>query len=77
MRQVVAGSGGNTSDLALVSTGINGDYIKVSVALKRSTKALNTTSNSWKIRWKSYHVRHTYRDCCRQPIYYCTASKSD
>ena len=55
MHQVVAASGGNTIDLALFSTGINEEYIKVSVPLKHSTKALNTTSNSWKI--LSYHVR--------------------
>ena len=38
MHQVVAGSGGNTIDLALLSTGINEEYIKVSVPLKHSTK---------------------------------------
>ena len=48
MHQVVAGSGGNTIDLTLLSTGINEEYIKVSVSLKHSTKALNTTSNSCK-----------------------------
>ena len=26
---------------------------------------------------KFYHVRHTYRNCCRQPINCCTTSKSD
>ena len=26
---------------------------------------------------KSYHVRHTYRNCCRQPINYCTTTNSD
>ena len=43
MHQVVAGSGGNTIDLALLSTGTNEEYIKVSVPLKHSTQALNTT----------------------------------
>ena len=43
MHQVVAGSGGNTIDLALLSTGMNKEYIKVSVPLKHSAKALNTT----------------------------------
>ena len=36
----VAGSGGNTIDLALLSTGINEEYIKVSVPLKHSTKQI-------------------------------------
>ena len=45
MHQVVAGAGGNTIELALLSTGINEDYIKVSVPFKYITKALSTTSN--------------------------------
>ena len=49
MHQVVAASGENTIDLALLFTRINEEYIKVSVPVKHSTKALNTTSNSWKI----------------------------
>ena len=49
MHQVVAGSGGNTINLALRSTEIHKEYIKVSVPLKHSTKALNTTSKLWKI----------------------------
>ena len=46
MHQVVAGLGGNTIDLALLSTGINEEYIKVSIPLKHSTKAMNTISNN-------------------------------
>ena len=38
MHHVVAGSGGNTIDLAPHSTGIREEYIKVSVPLKHSTK---------------------------------------
>ena len=49
MHQVVAGSGENAIDLALLCTGINEEYIKVSVPLNHSTKALNSTSNSGKI----------------------------
>ena len=56
MHQVVAGSGGNTIDLALLSTGTNEEYIKVSVPLKHSTKALNTTSNSWKNLPRTPHI---------------------
>ena len=56
MHQVVAGSGGNTIELALLSTWINDEYIKVSVALKHSTKALNTTSNSVKILPRTPHI---------------------
>ena len=57
MHQVVAGSGGNTMDLALLSTRINEEYIEVSVPLKHSTKALNTTSTT---HGKSYrHTTHT------------------
>ena len=56
MHQVVAGSDGNTIDLALLSTGINEEYIKVSVPLEHSTKALNTTSNSWKILPRTPHI---------------------
>ena len=55
MHQVVAGSGGNTIDQALLSTGINEEYIEVSVPLKHSTKALNTTSN-WKILSRTPHI---------------------
>ena len=55
INQVVAGPGGNTIDLALLSTGVNEEYIKVSVPFKLSTKALSTTSNSWKI---LPHTRH-------------------
>ena len=58
MHQVVAGSGGNTLDLALLFTGINEKYIKVSAALKHSPKDLNTTSNSWKILPRTSHI-HT------------------
>ena len=60
MHQGVAGSGGNTIDLliALLSTGIHEEYIKGSVPLKHSTKALNTTSNSWKILPRIAHI-HT------------------
>ena len=49
MHQVVADSGANTMDIALLSTGIIEEDIKVLVPLKHSTKALNTTSNLWKI----------------------------
>ena len=56
MHQVVAGSGGNTIDLALFSMGINEEYIKVSVPRKHSTKALNTNSNSWKILPRTPHI---------------------
>ena len=38
MHQVVAGSGGNIIDLALLSTGINEEYIKVSVLLNTVPK---------------------------------------
>ena len=38
MHLLVAGSGGNTIDLALFSAGINEENIKVSVPLKYSTK---------------------------------------
>ena len=55
--QVAAGSSGNTIDLALLSTGINEEYIKVSIPVKHSTKALNTTSNSsWKILPRTPHI---------------------
>ena len=43
MNQVVAGSGGNTIELALLFTRMNEEYIKVSVPIKHSAKALNTT----------------------------------
>ena len=56
MHQVVTGSGGNTIDLALLSTGINEEYIKVAVPLKHSTKALNTASNSRKILPRTPHI---------------------
>ena len=56
MHQVVAGSGGNTIDLALLFTGVNEEYINVSVPLKHSTKALNTASNSWKILPRTPHI---------------------
>ena len=57
MHQVVAGSGGNTIDLALLSTRIKGEYIKGSVLLLRTrTKALNTTSNSWEILPHTPHI---------------------
>ena len=56
MHQAVANSGGNTIDLALPSTGINGEYIKVSVLLKRNTNALSTTSNSWKTLPRTPHI---------------------
>ena len=59
MHQVVAGSGWNTIDLALLSSGINEKYIKVSVPLEHSSiKALNTTSDSWKILPRTY-ATHT------------------
>ena len=38
MHQVVAGSGGNTIDLALLSARIHEEHTKVSVPLKHSTK---------------------------------------
>ena len=38
MHQVVAGSGGNTIDVALLSKGKNEEYIQVSLPLKYSTK---------------------------------------
>ena len=38
MRQVVAGSDGNTVDLALRSTEINEEYINLSLRLKHNTK---------------------------------------
>ena len=47
MHQTVAGSGGNNIDLALLSTEINEEYIKVLIPLEYSTKGLKTTSNSW------------------------------
>ena len=47
MHQTVAGSGGNTIDLTLLSTEINEEYIKVLIPLKYSTKWFKTTSNSW------------------------------
>ena len=58
MHQALAGSGGNTIDLALLPTGINEEYIKVSFPLKHSTKELNTTSNPWKILPRTPHI-HT------------------
>ena len=57
MHQVVAGSEGNTIDLASLSMGINEEYIKVLVPLKHSTKALNTTTVPPTTHGKSYHVR--------------------
>ena len=56
MHQAVAGSGGNNIDLALLSAGINQEYIKVSVPLKHSIKALNTTPNSLKILPRTPHI---------------------
>ena len=41
MHEVVAGSGGNTIDLGLLSTGVNEEYIKVLVSLKYSTKQID------------------------------------
>ena len=58
MHQVVAGSGGNTIDLALLSTGINEEFVKVSAPLKHSTNAFNTTSNSWKLLPRTPHTPH-------------------
>ena len=70
MHQVVAGSGGNTIDLALLSTGINDmtTYINVSVPLKHSTKALSLAL----MENPTTYATHPCRNCCRQPISYCT-----
>ena len=56
MHHVVAGSGGNTLDLALLATGRNEEYMEVSVSLKHGTKALSTTSNSWKTLPRTQHI---------------------
>ena len=56
MHQVVAGSRGNTIDLALPSTGVNEEYVKVSAPLEPSTKALNTTSGLWKVLPHTPHI---------------------
>ena len=76
MHEVVAGSDGNTTDLALLSTGINEEYIS------RSWFPANTAvPKRWTLHsthhGKSYHVRHTYRNYRRYPIKHCTTSKSD
>ena len=49
IHKVVAGSGGNTIDLALLCTRINEEYIEFSVPLETSTEELTATSNSSKI----------------------------
>ena len=72
MHQVVAGLGEHTIYLALPCTGLNEECF--SVPLEHSTKALTTISNSWKIIPRTPHIPNF---CCRQPIIYCTTSKSD
>ena len=59
MHQVFTGSGGNNIELALLSTGINGEYINGSITVKRRTKAMNTTSNSWNVPPRK-HAANTY-----------------
>ena len=70
MHEAVACSGGNTIDLALLSIRVNGRYIKVSVPLNTvPNKALNTTSNSWKILPRE---PHTPKSLPPTNDYYCT-----
>ena len=55
IRQIVAGSGGNTIDLALLCTRINEKYIEFSVPLKISTDELSDPFNSSKILPRTPH----------------------